>query len=129
METLSSMGFAGVIVSPELGKNDYTHLPARAPLPLGIVIYGNWPLCISRVKAESMTEQSLFKSPRGEHAWVARMDDNYWVFPDWAVDLTGHGQTLENLGYRVFVHMHEPLPAGVHLKKRPGKWNWNHGLK
>lgn len=129
METLASMGFSGAIVSPELGKNDYTHLPAKSPLPLGIVIYGNWPLCISRVVAEGMAENSLFKSPRGEHAWVTRMDDNYWVFPDWAVDLTGHGQTLENLGYRVFVHMHEPLPAGVHLKKRPGKWNWDHGLK
>ncbi len=38
------------------------------------------------------------------------------------------GQTLENLGYRVFVHMHESLLAGVHLKKRPGKWNWDHEI-
>ncbi len=129
METLASLGFAGVIVSPELGKADYTHLPARSPLPLGIVIYGNWPLCVSRVVSEGLTMDTLFKSPRGEHAWVSRPDDNYWVFPDWAVDLSAHAETLKNLGYSMFVSVDEPLPPGVHLKKRPGKWNWDHGLK
>jgi putative protease len=129
MEALASLGFSGAIVSPELGKADYTHLPARSPLPLGLIIYGNWPLCVSRIVSDGLATETLFKSPRGEHAWVSKPDDNYWVFPDWALDLTAHADTLKNLGYCLFVHINEPLPKGVHLKKRPRKWNWDHGLK
>jgi putative protease len=79
--------------------------------------------------SDGLATETLFKSPRGEHAWVSKPDDNYWVFPDWALDLTAHADTLKNLGYCLFVHINEPLPKGVHLKKRPGKWNWDHGLK
>ncbi|MFP4668224.1 MAG: peptidase U32 family protein [Desulfobacterales bacterium] len=129
VENLALLGFSGVIVSPELGGKDYTRLPARSPLPLGAVIYGNWPLCISRVVSESLAENRLFKSPRGEFAWAGRMDDNYWVFPDWVVDLTEHEDTLKNLGYRMFVRITEPVPEGIRMKKRPGKWNWDIGLK
>ncbi|MBS3755611.1 MAG: U32 family peptidase [Desulfobacterales bacterium] len=129
MENLAVLGFSGVIVSPELGKKDFTRLPARTPLALGAVIYGNWPLCISRTVSDTLAQDRLFKSPRGEFAWVSRSDDNYWVYPDWAVDLTAHAETLRNLGYSMFVHMREPLPAGIKMKKRPGKWNWDIGLK
>ncbi|MFP3999527.1 MAG: peptidase U32 family protein [Desulfobacterales bacterium] len=129
VENLAALGFSGVIVSPELGKKDYTRLPARSPLALGAVIYGNWPLCISRVVSDSLKENSLFKSPRGEFAWVSSMDENYWVFPDWVIDLTGHEETLKNLGYRMFVRIKEPVPEGIKMKKRPGKWNWDIGLK
>ncbi|MFW6011898.1 MAG: U32 family peptidase, partial [Desulfosalsimonas sp.] len=129
VENLAALGFSGVIVSPELGKKDYTRLPARSPLALGAVVYGNWPLCISRIAADSIAAGRLFKSPRGEYAWVSNMDGNYWVYPDWVVDLTDHVDTLKNLGYRMFVHMKEPVPEGIKMKKRPGKWNWDIGLK
>ncbi|MCF8096174.1 MAG: U32 family peptidase, partial [Desulfobacteraceae bacterium] len=129
MENLAALGFSGVIVSPELGKKDFTRLPARSPLPLGALIYGNWPLCISRTVSDSLAAESLFKSPRGEYAWASRMDDNYWIYPDWVVDLTDHEDTLQNLGYRMFVRMSEPVPEGIKMKKRPGKWNWDIGLK
>lgn len=129
MENLAALGFSGVIVSPELGKKDYTRLPARSPLALGAVVHGNWPLCISRTMADSLAADSLFKSPRGEYAWVSRMDGNYWVYPDWVVDLTDHVDTLKNMGYRMFVRINEPVPQGIKMKKRPGKWNWDIGLK
>ncbi len=129
MENLAAIGFSGVIVSPELGKKDYTRLPARSPLALGAVVHGNWPLCISRTVADSLKADSLFKSPRGEYAWVSRMGGNYWVYPDWVVDLTDHVDTLKNMGYRMFVRMNEPVPQGIKMKKRPGKWNWDIGLK
>jgi len=29
----------------------------------------------------------------------------------------------------MFVHMDEPIPKNVELKKRPGLWNWNTGLR
>lgn len=129
IENLAALGCDGVIVSPELGRNGYNRLPAKSPLPLGLVVYGNWPLCISRTVAEPLAQDRLFKSPRGEQAWVHQFDDDYWVFPDWAVDLRSQSETLKKLGYRLFVHLFESLPAGVKLKKRPGKWNWDLGLK
>ncbi len=57
------------------------------------------------------------------------MDGNYWVYPDWVVDLTDHADTLKNLGYRMFIRLREPVPEGIGMKKRPGKWNWDIGLK
>ena len=125
---VADFGFFGVILSPELGKTDYLALPGRSPLPLGMVISGNYPLCISRIGPESIEPGRSFDSPRGEAAWTVRHGDNYWTYPNWAVDLTAQRKGLEKAGYRLFVHLSEPIPPGVSLKRRPGVWNWNHGL-
>jgi len=125
---LESMGFKGVIVTPELGQKDYLMLPRQSPLPLGIVLYGNWPLCVSRALSDQLETETLFTSPKGEAAWATKIESDYWVYPNWRLDLKSQRKTLEMAGYRLFVHLLEPIPKDVTLKKRPGLWNWEMGL-
>jgi len=124
----ASMGFSGVIVSPELGEKDYISLARQSPLPLGIVLSGNWPISISRTLATDMKIRTSFASPRNEEAWVEKYGSLYWVFPNWRLDLTGHKEMLLKAGYGFFVHLSEPVPKDVKLKKREGLWNWKIGL-
>jgi putative protease len=128
IKILASMGFKGVIVTPELGQKDYFLLPTQSPLPLGMVLYGNWPLCVSRVLSDQLETERLFMSPKGEAAWATKIDSDYWVYPNWKLDLRSQRESLEKGGYRLFVHLLEPIPKDVTLKKRPGLWNWEVGL-
>jgi putative protease len=128
IDVLASMGFAGVIVSPELGKEDYLELPGQSPLPLGIVISGNWPLCVSRILSEDVQTERLFTSPKREQAWAKKHGSEFWVYPDWKVDLKSKKGLLQKMGYSLFVNLIEPVPGGVKLKKRPGLWNWDLNL-
>ena len=124
-----SLGFSGVIISPELGSKDFFLLPNQSSLPLGIVISGNWPLGISRTISENIKKEALFASPRGEQAWVKKIGSNFWVYPNWKLDISKKMNQLKRAGYRLFVHLNEPLPKGVKLKERPGMWNWDVELK
>ncbi len=124
ISVLESIGFSGVIVSPELGREDIFKLCRSSPLPMGIVISGNWPLCISRTISQEFKTQELFVSPMGEYAWVARHGDDFWVYPNWELDLTAKRDELIKAGCKLFVHMEETLPGKVSMKKRPGLWNW-----
>ncbi len=124
LKTLASLGYKGAIVTPELGQKDFLLLPKQSPLPLGIVLSGNWPLCISRVLSNDLETETSFKSPKGEAAWVKKYDSNYWVYPNWKLDLRTQRKALEKAGYKLFVHLMEPIPKDVTLKKRPGLWNW-----
>jgi putative protease len=126
---LKQMGFSGAIVSPELAASDYALLPAQSPLPLGIVTAGNWPLCVSRTKADSLETDTPFASPRGEEAWAAIHGPDVWVFPNWEIDLSPYKTKLQSYGYRLFVRLAEPVPRHVTIKKRPGLWNWEMGLQ
>ncbi len=128
-KTLVELGFSGVIVSPELGRQAYLELPAQSPLPLGIVISGHWPLCVSRAVSGDIKAATAFTSPRGEQGWVVKYDSDYWVFPNWQLDLKSEIPGLEQAGYKMVVNLMEPIPRGVKLKQRPGKWNWKIGLK
>jgi len=129
LETLKEMGFAGSFVSPELGESDILTLCRQSPLPLGIVLSGHWPLCISRTIAEDTRLRVPFDSPRGEQAWVERHGPDFWVYPNWSLDITEKRALLERAGMRMFAHLDEPIPRGVTVKKRPGLWNWEIGLK
>jgi putative protease len=124
LKTLTSLGYKGAIVTPELGQKDFFSLPKQSPLPLGVVLSGNWPLCISRALSNELETETSFTSPKGEAAWVKKYDSNYWVYPNWKLDLRTHRKALEKAGYRLFVHLTEPIPKDVILKKRPGLWNW-----
>ena len=124
-----SLGFVGAIVSPELGRDDYLKLAQHSPIPLGIVIAGNWPLCISRFIAEELKLNTPFASPRGEQAWAAKYDSSYWVFPNWKLDLIEQKKQLQKAGYALFAHLIEPLPKTVRIKKREGLWNWKIQLR
>jgi putative protease len=119
-----SMGFSGAIVSPELGAEDYLLMPRRSPLPLGIVISGNWPLCIARTLVQDVKQNRVFSSPRGEQAWVTRYEKNYWMYPNWRLDLKRQKKVLQKAGYSLFIHLYEPLPKTIKMKKREGLWNW-----
>jgi len=126
---VESMGLTGAIVSPELGREDYLQLPQQSPIPLGMVISGNWPLCVARSLADDVKPYKAFSSPRGEQAWVAKYGSDYWVYPNWKMDLKRHKKLLERAGYQLFVDLIEPIPQTVKLKKRQGLWNWDISLK
>ena len=129
LATAAGLGFSGAIISPELGGRDILSLPSQSPLPLGIVIRGTWPLCISRTLSNSIKTDQPFTSPRGEKAWVHRYGSNYWVFPNWKLNLKSKESELKKAGFQVFINLVEPIPKLVELKKRPGLWNWDIGLK
>jgi putative protease len=126
---LGRMGVTGAVVSPELGKEEYLALAARRPLPLGIVLHGFWPLCVSRTAAEDLATEVPVVSPRGEQAWVRRYGPDHWVFPNWPIDLRAEKALLQKAGYSLFLTLDEPVPEGVAVKKRPGLWNWAHPPK
>ena len=121
---IKTMGFSGAVVSPELGAEDFLQLPRHSKVPLGIVIAGNWPLCIARSLAQDVKQKRAFSSPKGEQAWVVRYETNYWLYPNWRLDLKTQKKALQKAGYSLFVHLHEPLPKAVRIKKREGVWNW-----
>ncbi len=74
LKTLASLGYKGAIVTPELGQKDFFSLPKQSPLPLGIVLSGNWPLCISRALSNDLKTETSFTSPKGEAAWVKKFE-------------------------------------------------------
>jgi len=122
---LKEKGFKGVIVSPELNKNTLIELPRKSELPLGAVIFGNWPLGISRIISDDLKLNQPFTSPMGETAWVSKQNMNYHLFPNWTYDITSKKETLKKAGYSLFVTIHENIPKGIKMKDRPGLWNWN----
>jgi len=129
VESLKGMGFSGVIVSPELGKDDYYALPGQSSLPLGMVMRANWPLCISRIETKGLAPGSAFTSPKGESAWASEYGSNSWLFPNWKLDLYRKQNQLIKAGYSLFVDLVEPIPKGIKIKRRQGLWNWNVGLR
>ncbi|GAB6144335.1 peptidase U32 family protein [Desulfocicer niacini] len=122
---LRDMGFSGAFVSPELTQNDFVTLPNVSPLPLGVVMEGNWPLAISRIISQEISPDLPFSSPMGESAWISRRENNYWIFPGWRLNLSPMKKILYQAGYRYFITMEEPVNKEISLKQRPGLWNWN----
>ncbi len=125
IHSLKQMGFSGAIVSPELDKQTLFVLPGRSELPLGAVIYGNWPLGISRIISQDLKTGQPFSSPKKETAWVSKFNSNYHIFPNWFFDITEKKEELMQAGFALFVRIHETVPRSVTIKKRPGLWNWN----
>ncbi len=126
---LKILGIKGVVVSPELDKNDYYEIAKTTPLPLGIVISGNWPFCVSRTFSDDMDTQKPFDSPRGEKAWAAKHGSLYWVFPNWEINLEHEKSSLSRAGYTFFVNLNEPVPEHVKMIDKNEVWNWKMGLK
>ena len=123
------MGGQGVIVSPEMGRSDLEALAAKSVLPVGVVVFGFWPFCMSRGVADSVKLDQPFVSPKGEQGWVRQFGHLYWVYPNWPVDLRAAQDKLQKAGFRMFVHLDEPVPKTVKIKRRPGLWNYEIGLK
>jgi putative protease len=129
VESAGAMGFHGAVVSPELGSGDYLQLPRHSPIPLGIVTMGNWPLCVARTLAEDVQQNKAFSSPMGEQAWATRHGSDYWIYPNWKLDLRVHKNALRKAGYALFIDLIEPVPKGVKMKRRKGLWNWDIKLR
>ena len=129
MASVERLGFVGAIVSPELGAEDVLRMPQLCPIPLGIVIAGSWPLCVARSMSDGIQLDKPFTSPKGEQAWATRYGSDYWVFPNWKLDLQSRNKALQKSGYRLLVTLVEPLPKGVMFKKRLGEWNWKTNLQ
>ena len=122
---LKGVGFSGVIASPELSKEEFLELPGQSPIPVGVVTSGQWPLVIARTLTDAIKPDQMFNSPKGEGAWVKTSGENYWIYPDWNLDISAKKEELKKAGYTLFVHMEEDVPKHVKLKERPGKWNWD----
>jgi putative protease len=129
LSSFSDLGMTGAFIGPELGEADILTLCRQRPLPLGIVLSGHWPLCISRTLADGVRLREPFTSPRDEMAWADRHGPDYWIYPNWKLDLSEKRKLLERAGIEMFVHLDEPVPKAVTIKKRPGLWNWTVGLK
>jgi U32 family peptidase len=122
---LQKVGFSGVLTTPELDRESLMSLPRESELPLGLVIYGNWPLSISRIISKELKTDRSFFSPKGESAWISKHGNNYHLFPNWPLDLKNQKKELIKAGFSVFVHVQEKIPQNIHMKKRPGLWNFN----
>ncbi|MBF0100639.1 MAG: U32 family peptidase [Desulfobacterales bacterium] len=120
-----SLGFEGVILSPELASDMYLELPKQSPIPLGMVIFGNYPMCISRIKPAHIKEEDWFESPKEERAFTLYHDGNYFVYPNWKLDLREKKTDLVKAGYHLLIHLDEGYIPNVPMKKREGLWNWN----
>jgi U32 family peptidase len=129
LDELRMLGFSGAMPSPELGAKELLSLPGCSRLPLGIVVAGHWPLCISRGVSGTAKHNTAYISPRGEAAWAVRYGSDNWLYPNWKIDLMPKKEELGRAGYALFVHLEEPVPKGISLKQRPGLWNWDVGLK
>jgi putative protease len=124
ISTVASFGCGGAIVSPELNGKDILSLPKHSPIPLGIVIWGNWPLSIGRTVSPELQRDRPFSSPKGEEAWVTAHGADFWIYPNWVLDIKSRKDDLRRAGYCLFVHLFEPTPKAIKMKKRPGLWNW-----
>lgn len=125
---LKNMGFAQVIVSPELGGEDYLALPATSPLPLGLVISGYLPVGITRHGIEPLKSGELLYSPKREGFWTRRYGENVWIYPAWPLDMSARLPELEKAGYRTFIHFGEFPPKGAENAARTSEFNWNIGV-
>lgn len=125
IKILKKIGFSGCFVSPELDQKTILSLSKSTTLPLGIVLQGNWPLGISRICSDQLKPGKAILSPKNEIFWLAKHQDNFYIYPNWILDLTEHKNLLINAGFTVFLNIHEHIPKGISLKSRPGLWNWN----
>ncbi|MFZ5812653.1 MAG: U32 family peptidase [Thermodesulfobacteriota bacterium] len=125
---LKSLGFSGAMVSPELSGEDLLSLPSKSPLPLGLVVEGAWPLGISRTISPEIKTCQPLASPKGEVCWAVRYDQNYFIYPNWRLDLFPHREALIGAGYEMFVCLREPQPKEIPVRERQGLFNWETGL-
>jgi putative protease len=108
LQALADLGFSGAIVSPELTGEDLLALPGTSPLPLGIVIAGNWPVGVSRIQAAEVKPGEELASPKNEIFHTRRYGADDWIYPDWPLDLGEHRAELARAGYTLFVTLEEP---------------------
>ncbi|GAB6177849.1 peptidase U32 family protein [Desulfobaculum senezii] len=125
LEWLGEMGFDGAIASTELSRDDALALGKAAPLPLGFVTTGQWPLGITRIEPSGFKAEKPFISPMKEVCYARRYGQNHWIYPSWGIDLREKEQELSKSGYSAFVHLHESKPRDVPRANRVSTFNWD----
>lgn len=120
---LKNLGFRAAFVSPELARNDFLSLPDTSPLPLGVVIAGNWPAGMSRFGLSGLDSGETFTSPRGENFWSLNRAGMTWIYPDWRLDLREKRRELEKAGYSFFAVLDEEAARSGRGKARMFNWD------
>jgi putative protease len=118
------MGIKGAIISPELSGKDMLSLPKRSPMPLGVVLYGYWPMGLSRLPLTGVNPGEAFASPKGEVFWARKQGQNTWIFPGWPLDIRQQKDKLMDAGYSLFVLMRDEPPKAVPKPKRTSQFNY-----
>lgn len=130
MQELKDMGFSGAFVSPELNQEDVLSLPQKNPLPLGIVIKGYWPFCISRILSPELKLGSFLESPKKELLWIDKQDQNIFLYPNWELDLSSKKSELEQAGYYLLAYIYVQLPPKLpKSSRRTSTFNWKLDLR
>jgi putative protease len=128
LESLRKMGFDGAVVAPELSGEEYLSLPRKSPLPLGVVTHGLWPLGISRTISQDIKACEPIVSPKGEVCFMTRYGQNFWIYPNWELNLLDKEEALAKAGYLHLIHMREPMPKTVEKNERGFVFNWDIGV-
>jgi len=121
---LARLGFTQAVVSPELEAEAMLALPAQSPLPLGVVVAGEWPVGLSRVEPQALAPLTPFVSPMKEPFWTRRYGRTVWLFPGWPLDLGKRRAELQQAGYTLFISLHERRPKELYEPERTGEFNW-----
>jgi putative protease len=128
MQELAKAGLTGAFISPELSRQDLLALPAAAPLPLGMVLKGLWPLCVSRITPPELKTGQSLHSPKKEGSWLLKSGQTIYHYPAWPIDLEEKTEELQSAGYAVLAHLHTARPKTVARAKRTSSFNWGLSL-
>lgn len=128
LEELSRLGFCAAFASPELSWDDLRNLAQAAPIPLGMVLGGAWPVGVSRFGLVGMESKTPFFSPRREAFWSLDRQGLTWIYPAWEINLVDKREELEKAGFSFFAWMDEKKPDRIPGASRPGLFNWEGGL-
>lgn len=121
---LASLDFCAAFISPELTRDDALALPAISPLPLGVVIAGDWPVGMSRFGLSGLDSGDSFISPRQEIFWSLNRAGMTWIFPSWRLDLIAKQRDLENAGFSFFAILEEKRTEEA-KPARTSVFNWD----
>ncbi|WP_029893899.1 peptidase U32 family protein [Desulfohalovibrio reitneri] len=124
VQAMAELGFSGAFVSPELPREDLLAMPLASPLPLGLVVGGMWPLCLSRHLADEVKVGMPYFSPKGEPLWARTFGETTWVYPGWPVDLSKEIPDLRQAGYTILANLHESKPKSVPHAQRISEFNY-----
>ncbi|MFP4587299.1 MAG: peptidase U32 family protein [Desulfohalobiaceae bacterium] len=125
LETVEQMGFSGAFASPELDRQALLELPQNSPLPLGLVLQGLWPFCISRTLHPDLKPGHRLQSPKGEISWIKKSGSNFYHYPNWELDLSPFRQELEQAGYVLLAQLKGNRPQKMPWKDKKSRFNWS----
>ncbi len=121
---MAAMDFSAAFASPELSGDDMRELAASSPIPMGAVLYGAWPVGLSRFGLLGLNVDEPFQSPRNELFYARNHSGTYWIYPGWKLDIRAMRQELQAAGFSFFAILDEQAPRSVPEKARPGLFNW-----